>query len=256
MSALWSLRGAQGTIRESSGGTGGIPAEAAAAVSVLVVEDHEMLAETLVLGLFARGFDCTVAQLTGPETVLTQAARLRPAVVLLDLQLGDTDGLDLIPGLRALGARILVVTGCTHEPRVAAALALGASGWVSKSEPFERLLEAAESVARNRPVQDRARHEEMIELGADWLETTREARRRIAQLTAREREVLWALSEGESAADIARALVVSLGTVRCHIQAILGKLDVSSQLAAVAYASSLLTSDGPPRRDGRLGGQR
>lgn len=116
-----------------------------------------MLAQTLALALSARGFDCTVAQLTGPETVLDQAARLGAALVLLDLNVDEADGLELIPRLREIGAKVLVVTGCTDESPVAAALALGARGWLNKAQPFERLLDAAESVMRNRPLFGNAR---------------------------------------------------------------------------------------------------
>jgi DNA-binding CsgD family transcriptional regulator len=70
----------------------------------------------------------------------------------------------------------------------------------------------------------------------------------MAQLTVRERQVLWALSEGEGAEQIARAFFVSIGTVRSHIQGILGKLGVSSQLAAVARARLLLAPDDAPKR--------
>ena len=230
------------------------PSECAAqptrASSILIVEDHELLAEALVLALSARGFDGTVARLSGPVTVLEQAAQLRPALVLLDLNLDDADGLDLIPGLCATGARVLVVTGCTDESRVGSALALGASGWVSKAQPFETLLDAAEAVLRNRPLPCGARYGDLVELGTARLQAQRELKQLVAQLTARERQVLWALSEGKSAAEIARTFFVSVGTVRTHIQAILSKLGVSSQLAAVARARLLLTPDDAPRRHG------
>jgi DNA-binding NarL/FixJ family response regulator len=119
---------------------------------------------------------------------------------------------------------------------------------VSKAQPFEHLLDAAESVLRNRPLLGDAEYEELMQLGRVRLEAEREVKQGMAQLTVREREVLWALSEGESAGDIAKAFVVSIGTVRSHIQGILGKLGVSSQLAAVARARLLLTPDDAPRR--------
>ncbi|HXZ99053.1 MAG TPA: response regulator transcription factor [Candidatus Binatia bacterium] len=216
-------------------------------VRILIIEDHEMLAQTLALALSPR-FECTIADLSGGEAVVDQARSVRPALVLLDLGLEGIDGLDLIPGLRASGAQVLVVTGCTDAARLGAAVALGASGWVSKAEPFERLLAAAEAVMLRRPLLGEAERQELVQQGSERLEAERELRRRFAELTGREREVLWALSEGESAAQVASALGVSIGTVRCHIQAILSKLEVSSQLAAVARARLLLTTEGASGR--------
>jgi two-component system nitrate/nitrite response regulator NarL len=230
-----------------------LPSERArAAPEVLIVEDHEMLAQTLALALSPR-FRCAVADLDGVEGVIGEAARLRPALVLLDLGLGEADGLDLIPRLLATGASVLVLTGSADESRLGAALALGASGWVSKSQAFERLLEAVEAVVRRLPLLGEAERRRLVDLGTARLETEREMRRRMAELTPREREVLWALSEGETASEIAAALSLSVGTVRSHIQGILGKLGVSNQLAAVAAARLLMGArDAPYRvREGR-----
>lgn len=206
---------------------------------VLIVEDHAMLAEALALSLSARGYDCSVARLDGPESVLSQAASQRPALVLLDLDLGNTDGLDLLPGLRARGAEVLVVTGYADEPHLAACLALGAVGWVSKTQPFERLLEAAELALRGRSMVGAARHDELMDLGRAALVAERDVKQRLASLTLREREVLAALEEGKNAEGIAQQFVVSVGTVRSHIRAVLTKLGVTSQLAAVAKVRDL-----------------
>ncbi len=223
---------------------------ASGAVSILIVENHEMLAEALHLALSARGYSCRVAQLSGREAVLEQAAEFRPDLVLLDLFLDDADGLELVGGLRATGARVLVVTGCNDEGHVAAALALGASGSVSKAQPFECLLDAAEAVLRNRPLMADADYLELVRRGRERLQLEQGIKQKLAQLTSRERQVLWALSEGESAGDIAQAFFVSVGTVRTHIQGILGKLGVSSQLAAVAMARLMLSPDGAAPRAG------
>lgn len=222
------------------------PCPAERSVDILIVEDHTMLAHTLALALSDR-FTCCVASMTGRETVLEQAARLRPALVLLDLGLAGNDGLDLIPGLRAVGAQVLVVTASTEESRLGAALSLGASGWVSKARPFERLLEAAEAVMRHWPLVSDGDRRLLMQIGSARLEAEREVRRRMARLTPREREILWCLADGESAAQIASTLSLTIGTVRSHIQSILGKLGVSSQLAAVARARLALTRDGPAR---------
>lgn len=203
---------------------------------ILIVEDHFLLAQTLSLGLTSKGLTAYVAHLGRPEGPLEQAAELRPELVLLDLDLAGCDGLDLVPGLRALGARVLVVTGERELSRLAAAVALGALGWVSKDEPFERLLDDVERALGGRPLLGAAGLEELAATGRARLAEDRELRLRMARLTAREQEVLSALASGRSARDIAEQLVVSIGTVRTHIRQILLKLEVSTQLAAVALS--------------------
>jgi DNA-binding NarL/FixJ family response regulator len=203
-----------------------------------------MMAQALALSLAEAGFDARVAQLEGDGSVVEQAVRLRPALVLLDLGLDGSDGLDLVAGLRATGARVLVVTAESDESRMAAAVARGACGWVSKAEPFENLLEAARLALRDRPLLDLEAYDDVVQAGRACSEADRELKSRFATLTGREREVLEALRDGKSAQDIAGEWYVSVGTIRCHIRAILVKLGVTSQLAAVAQVGELL----PPRR--------
>lgn len=208
--------------------------------TIFIVEDHEMLAQTLALALGAKGFECATADLGGPERIFEQAARIRPGVVLLDLDLGESDGLDVITGLRASGARVLVLTGCKNESRIAAALALGASGWVNKAQAFEQLLDAVQAAVDDRPLLRMDELEKLTTVGRARLESERDLKGRVARLTAREREVLVAMSEGKSVRQIADELIVSLATVRSHIRAILTKLGVSTQLAAVARTRQLV----------------
>lgn len=200
----------------------------------LVVDDHRVFAEALAANLSARGFECRVARLDGSESVPAQAAALRPAVILLDLDLGSSDGMDLIGALRATRASVVVVTADASEARMAEAVYLGAAGWVEKAEPFERLLAAAELAAAGQPLMAPSRAAELWELGSAQYVSERELKRSVAQLTLREQEVLDALDAGKGAEEIASEFVVSVGTVRTHIRGVLTKLGVSSQLAAVA----------------------
>lgn len=206
--------------------------------TIFIVEDHEMLAQTLALALSAKGFDCTIADLSGSPALHEQAQRTRPEVALLDLDLGDTDGLDVVKALRSTGARVLVLTGSRDEARIAAALALGATGSVSKAQPFEQLLDAVETAIHDRPLLRIDELERITAAGRARLECDRDLKGRMSRLTAREREVLFFMSEGYSVKQIADELVVSLATVRTHIRAILTKLGVKTQLAAVALTRS------------------
>ncbi|MGH9069511.1 MAG: response regulator [Acidimicrobiales bacterium] len=205
---------------------------------VLVVEDHALLARSLAVVLAAAGWDVQVAEPSGQEELLTLAASLRPAVVLLDLHLGEPlgSGLPLIGPLGRLGSRVIVVTGEGDDYLLAQCLEAGAAGLASKSDPFEVLTELLGLALDGDPlVPDRRRRE----LAAHLAGRRREERERQAafgRLTARERSVLVAIMDGAQAAAIARASFTSLATVRAQIRAILSKLDVGSQLEAVALA--------------------
>jgi DNA-binding NarL/FixJ family response regulator len=167
---------------------------------------------------------------------------------VLDLDLGHdasghrVDGTDLVAGLRARRWKVLVVTGSLDESRIAAAIAAGAIGSVPKWRPFEVLLQTVTTAAGGQPVMTRAEHQEWLERHRLHLAKEREVTRRLARLSPREREVLELLAEGMRAAAIAVHFVVSMPTVRTHIRSILSKLQVGSQLEAVALLRQESTS--------------
>lgn len=203
---------------------------------ILIVEDHAMMAHTLAITLSAHGFECEIAGLRDADQVREQAERFHPNLVLLDLHLGSIDSLELIPALRATGSHVLVVSGSNQEPRLVAALALGTLGWVHKAEPFEQLLAAVIEAIHGRTIFPSDLHDELAAEGREQLAAERETRSKVARLTPRERQVLVALSEGRTVPEIAQQQYVSVATVRSQVQAILTKLGVSNQLAAVALA--------------------
>lgn len=206
--------------------------------SVLIVEDHALLAQSLVYALRAEGVETETLVPQTAEQVLAAAADFRPTVVLLDLELGGEIGesIPLIGPLEELGAQVMMVTGVTDRVRLAECLEAGATGLIDKATPFDQLVEAVREVAELGsliPVQQR--HELMSELRRQRA-ADRERLEPFERLTSREQQVLAGLVEGKSAEKIAEDAFVSLATVRSQIRAILLKLDVNSQLAAVALA--------------------
>jgi DNA-binding NarL/FixJ family response regulator len=204
-------------------------------VTVLIVDDHALLAQTLVIALSAEGCRARVAGLISPAMVLRQVRTLRPGVVLLDLNLGALgDGVALVAPLTQLGARVLVVSGTTDTLRLAETVELGAVGFLSKQAPFEQLLSTVLDVVAQRPVLSSARRKELIA----QLRAARAARSQdlapFKMLTPRERAVLAGLAQGQRAESLAAAAVVSEATVRSQIRSVLAKLGVNSQLEAVA----------------------
>jgi DNA-binding NarL/FixJ family response regulator len=206
-------------------------------VRVLIVDDHELLAESLRLALSAEGYDVVVPGPT-PGEIYAAAQRTPPDVVLLDLDLGDAggDGSVLVEALSVGGARVVVLSGTPDRMRVAACLESGACGYVSKSEPLDVLLKAVRVAGSGGNVIPEHQRLDML---AALRRSRVERKRELApfhDLTGREQFVLAQVIDGRSAADIASSAFVSEATVRTQIRAVLTKLGVRSQLAAVASA--------------------
>ena len=205
---------------------------------VLVVEDHLLLAQLLVGALRYRGIEAAVAMSTDPATLGEEVDA--DTLVLLHLHLGDgPDGSTYVTALRATGARVLVLTGSDDLLAIGRALDDGAVDVLSKSLPFDELVDAVAAASTGARPRDRAARYRLVQAAK-----VREARRDAAKavldrLSPREREVLDSLVLGASAEEIAAAAVVSLATVRTQIRAVLGKLGVHNQLAAVARARQL-----------------
>jgi len=200
---------------------------------VLIVEDHAILTQSLSLGLRLEGMEPYVAARLDERSVLAEARRLRPHLVLLDLHLGgEGDALPMIGALTASGIQVLVLTGSTDEGVHGTALDAGAVSVLHKGESLDKLFQNIRDVVDGHMVMRPARRDELLQHGRR--RSAIEAKLR--SLSPRETEVLGALIEGRSAETIASEQFVSLGTVRSHIRSILRKLGVTSQLAAVAAA--------------------
>jgi DNA-binding NarL/FixJ family response regulator len=205
---------------------------------VLVVEDHLLVATGVVMALRSAGMVADTCWMDGPDAVLARVRTFEPHVLLLDLV---SDGsalaaLALIRPLRALGPEVVAFTGATDPVLLGAALEAGACGIIHKRDPIERLVVDVERVARHEELLSPRRRQEYV----DELQRSRSTHRGLmssfTQLTRREAAVLGMMMEGLSADAIAEASFVALTTVRAQIRAVLTKLGVNSQLAAVAMA--------------------
>jgi len=204
---------------------------------LLLVDDHRLLVETLQVSLIQAGFAASVAPCRSFDDVLAEAADVRPALVVLDLDLqGAGYGYDLIAPLRQLGAQVLMLTGTVDRIELARCLEAGALGIAKKADGFSAVLDQIRRAADGEtvtPVTVRA------QLLSDLAEHRRSDEKRKApfeSLSCKERDVLRQIVEGKQAAAIAKDSYVSLATVRTQIRSILLKLDVTSQVAAVALA--------------------
>jgi DNA-binding NarL/FixJ family response regulator len=177
---------------------------------------------------------------TGQEA-LGAAEVNQPDVVLLDLDLGDESGLDLLPQLLRVGdTKVLILTG-TRDPEVREIAVLrGARGMVHKTESAETILNAITCVSRGEIWLDRASTAKVIASlsAAGGPKRVDCANSPIAALTQKERDIVVAILKHQGAPTkvIARALGLSSHTVRNHLASIYSKLDVHSRLELFMYA--------------------
>lgn len=194
---------------------------------MLVVDDHPLLRDG-VSAVIGTQTDMTIIgeAETGAQAI-TEYERLRPDVVLMDLQMPDLSGLEAIEAIRAADpqARILVLTTYAGDGRAIRALRSGASGYLLKGALRRDLLEAIRSIARGgRHLDERiARDIATHVLGDD--------------LTARELQVLALTARGNSNKQIAAQLNVSDETVKGHMKMIFTKLQVADRTHAVTLAA-------------------
>jgi len=213
------------------------------AYKVMVVDDHALFAESLVIALRATG---VAAQCVVPRDEMT-AGRLvrdvrhaRPDLVLLDLSLGGgVEGTSLVASLTGFGVAVVLVTGSGDQSRHGEALAAGAIGVIHKSMPFAKIVETVTRIRAGLPVMSRETRADLVSTHRDAMASQHDVRQRFQQITRREAEVLGLLMAGKQVSDIARTRVVSESTVRTQVKSILAKLQVSSQLSAVGLAHEI-----------------
>lgn len=211
-------------------------------LKVLIIEDHALFAESLQLALNLEGYDVEclpVSEAGGAQGVLAAVARIRPRIVLLDLDLGGVgDGVRLITPMAKAGIEVVVVTASNDRARWGECLHCGARKVLSKSQQLNEILATVRRINQGFPVIDREEREALISYGHEQGLERVALQRRLALLTPREETVLGELMRGRTVRDISASSFVSEATVRTQVKAILAKLEVSSQLAAVGLANS------------------
>jgi two-component system, NarL family, nitrate/nitrite response regulator NarL len=159
-----------------------------------------------------------------------------------DLVIVETESLELSPGistitrLRRAGLRVCVIDSAESDHRLDAWLTAGAWAFIDKTEPFAHLFTTINRLLRAGSPAQGAREPSVPVNASPTLELRESNAGLFAVLTEREKVVLAELMEGHCAEEIAKSAVVSISTVRSQIKAILQKLGVNSQLAAVAMA--------------------
>jgi DNA-binding NarL/FixJ family response regulator len=212
---------------------------------VLLADDQAMVRAGFRMILECEPDIEVVGEAEDGDQAMSATLRLRPDVVLMDIQMPGLDGLratQRIIETPDLSSRVVILTTFERDDYVFDALRSGASGFLLKNAPPEELVHAvrvvnageallAPSVTRS-IIEQFARRPIKPELGAQ-----------LAALTQREREVLASLARGKSNAELADELFVSEGTIKTHVSSLLAKLGLRDRVQAVvlAYESGLVT---------------
>lgn len=208
--------------------------------SVLLVDDHAVIAEPLMMALESSGFGPVVAADVddlSPEAVLAVAGSMRPDIVLLDIHLGsDRLSLPMVPLLVELGAKVILFTAMNDPRLLAEGLRGGAEAVIDKALPFHKLVASLTGLAAGTPMMTPDEREALLELLEAHFAEEEARLQPFRALTGREVQVLGLLIDGRSPKEIARSEGISVSTVRGHIDRVLAKLGVGSQREALHLA--------------------
>ena len=192
----------------------------------LLLADDQALVRGAMSALLSLEPDLeVVAEVGTGDEAIAAAARERPDVALLDVEMPGMDGIEATAAVRSAspGTRVLIVTTFGRPGYLRRALQAGASGFVVKDTPAAGLADAVRRVHRGLRVVDPALATDSLIAGE-------------SPLTARETDVLRAARDGSSVAAIARTLVLSEGTIRNHLSSAIGKTGAANRTEAVLTA--------------------
>ena len=202
-------------------------------VRVVVVDDHDLLREGVTACL--SGFDDleVVGEASNGESAIVEVRRLVPDVVVVDLVMPGLGGVEVIRRLRAEHATmgLLALSSFVERERIREVISAGANGYLVKSVDADSLAQAMRSAATSRGAFS-AEVTQILALGTDRPTSALET------LTPREADIAELVAKGRSNAEIAKALELSLFTVKNHVSSILMKLQVRSRTEAAALILS------------------
>lgn len=207
-------------------------------IRVLIVDDHTLFRSGIKLLLTRQdGFEVVGEAGDGLDGV-KRAKQLKPDVVLLDLHMPGTSGLEAIPLFKdeVPETEIIMLTVSEDADCLIEALRAGARGYLLKNIETEFLLDSIRRAVEGESIMS----PQMTSLLADAMRTTSNkivgTENGLGKLTPREREIIVMLAHGDSNKKIARKLDLAESTVKIHVQGILRKLNLSSRVQAAVFA--------------------
>ncbi|HEY7076390.1 MAG TPA: response regulator transcription factor [Solirubrobacteraceae bacterium] len=217
-------------------------------IRLLVVDDQALVRAGFIKLLEPEADLRVVGEAGDGSEAVEAAARTRPDVVLMDIRMPRLDGIGATRRIRARpdAPRVLVLTTYDLDEYVFDALKAGASGFLLKDAPADQLVAGIRVVAAGDALLAPAVTRRLIEEFARRPTPPPDGPVELAELTAREREILTLIARGMTNAEIARDLVLGESTVKTHVGNILAQLDLRDRVQAVvlAYETGLVRPGG------------
>jgi DNA-binding NarL/FixJ family response regulator len=223
-----------------------VPEAPAPVITLLVVDDHEVVRQGLVALLGRRpGFQVVGEAGTVAEAV-ESARRFEPDLVIMDVRLPDGSGIEACRDIRAElpNTRVVMLTSYPDEDAVLSAIVAGASGYLLKQVRARDLVAALETVARGESLLDPAVTGRVLDRVRRIATSTEPDE--LAQLTPQEQKILLLVAEGKTNKEIASEVFLSDKTVKNYVSSILAKLNLERRAQAAAYMARV-RNPGSPR---------
>lgn len=210
---------------------------------VMVVDDHDIVRTGLRALLESAGDITVVAEASGVRDAIAEAVRTRPAIVVMDVRLGDGSGIDATREIRARvpEARVLMLTSFADDAAMMASIAAGASGYVLKEVQGGEILRSLRAVARGEELLDPT----LTQSARDRLQRgKRLVGSRLSLLSPQEERILEQVADGKTNHEIAGSMGLAEKTVKNYVSNVLLKLGVGRRAEAAAYLGRHTTPTG------------
>jgi DNA-binding NarL/FixJ family response regulator len=225
-------------------GPGDMTGPGGGTVRVLLVDDDTLVRAALTMMLDGANGISVVGEAADGDQVPAAVDAHAPDVVLMDLRMPRTDGITATRRLRARSRapEVIVLTTFDADENVLGALRAGASGFLLKDAPPALITDAIRRVVAGDPILSPAITRRLMNLAVAEAGTRERARAALADLTSREHEVVIGIASGQTNAEIAAKLYMSVATVKAHITHILTKLGLGNrtQIALLAHDADLI----------------
>ena len=203
------------------------------AIKLIIADDQVVIRKGLAKLLAGQGIDIVAEAKTGTEAI-SKTKKLKPDVLIMDVQMPDIDGLDALEKIRQVVPQVKVIMMSAHDnpTYTARAMASGAATFLVKDLPAKEFVAIIKRVAKGQTLAEDTRAGKM----KAFLDTRPDPTADDVPLTKREYQVVRNLAHGLSNREIAKCLDISIETVKEHVQNVLRKLDCQGRTAVAVWA--------------------